>query len=156
MGELNKGDWKWFGHAAHFICSRNCQFHMATQVGKWLVSTVGELWPERSSREVHAEIYDREWFEANQHLLGDTFDAAYMKRFGFEDLGSWGKYETMVFELGNEVCKEPDCMCGLPKPISWSELDSQRYMTAGEATAGHCKFCEKWAQLDAVPQEVES
>jgi hypothetical protein len=156
MGKLitPREDWKWFGHAAHFICSRWCQFHLSTQVGKWLVSTVGEYWPERAVREIHAEVHNPAWLAKNRYLKGDTFDAAYMKEFGFEDIGSWGKYETMVFEIGG-LCKEPDCNCGLPRPSSWSELEGIRYETAGEATKGHYKYCEKWAQLDAVPQEVK-
>lgn len=36
-------EWKWFGHAAHFICSDRCRFHLVTTVGKTLVSTVGDL-----------------------------------------------------------------------------------------------------------------
>ena len=31
------------GHAAHFICGNRCRFHLATYVGKFIVSTVGEL-----------------------------------------------------------------------------------------------------------------
>lgn len=152
---IPREEWKWFGHAAHFICARWCRFHMATQVGKWLVSTVGEYWPERAVREIHAECHDAKWLAENRHLKGDRFDAAYMEKFGFEDLGSWGKYETMVFEVGDKVCTEPDCNCGLPVPVSYSELDGIRYGTAGEATEGHYKFCEKWAQMDSVPVELQ-
>ena len=47
-------DWKWFGHAAHLCVGHDCRFHMATQVGPWLVSTVGEYWGSRSVREIHA------------------------------------------------------------------------------------------------------
>ena len=36
-------DWKWYGMAAHFICAADCLFHMATQVGGYIVSTVGDL-----------------------------------------------------------------------------------------------------------------
>lgn len=51
--------WEWYGHPAHFICGDKCRFHLATKVGKYLVSTVGELWPERRVREIHAEVHDR-------------------------------------------------------------------------------------------------
>ena len=36
-------EWEWFGNAGHFICSNRCRFHLCTKVGKYLVSTVGEL-----------------------------------------------------------------------------------------------------------------
>lgn len=35
-------DWEWFGVAGHFICAHSCKFHLCTQVGKFLVSTIGE------------------------------------------------------------------------------------------------------------------
>jgi hypothetical protein len=91
---------KWFGHAGHFILGHRCRFHLCTQVGKYLVSTVGELWHERGSREIHARIVDPAWFDANRHRLGDDFDAAYFKRFGYDAIGCDRKYETMVFKAG--------------------------------------------------------
>ena len=36
-------DWKWYGTPGHYILADDCIFHMTTQVGKWLVSTVGDL-----------------------------------------------------------------------------------------------------------------
>ena len=80
-GEVTKPqDWKWFRHPGHFICARWCRFHLCTQVGKWLVSTVGEYWPERAVREIHAHCHDPKWFAENRNLKGDYFDSAYMKR----------------------------------------------------------------------------
>ena len=139
----SKRNWKWFGHAGHFICSRWCQFHLCTLVGKYLVSTVGEYWPERGNREIHAKVYDPKWLQENIHRKGDDFDAVYMKRFGFETIGCDRKYETMVF-LAGAVCKVKDCKCGIPS-ISGSELDFGGYNSAGAAAKGHHKLCEKWA-----------
>jgi hypothetical protein len=48
--------WEWFGNAAHLIVSRDCRFHLATLVGPWLISTVGEYFPDERSREIHAEV----------------------------------------------------------------------------------------------------
>jgi hypothetical protein len=78
----------------------------------------------------------------NQHLLGDYFDAVYMKRFGYELIGSDRTFETMVFEAG-KPCEKKDCRCGLPA-ISGTELDFRGYNTAGDATKGHMKLCQKW------------
>ena len=133
---------KWFGHAAHFIGGRNCQFHLATQVNGYLVSTVGELWWERGSREITARHQDPKWFAKNAHLKGDYFDAAYMKRFGFDTLGLDRKYETMVFKAG-KPCARKDCGCGLPE-IDGSELDFAGYSDAGSAARGHMELVEKW------------
>lgn len=38
----------WHGHAQHFICARSCQFRMATSVGPYVISTVGEYDPKGS------------------------------------------------------------------------------------------------------------
>lgn len=143
---MNRDQWEWFGSPGHFICADKCRFHLTTKVGKYLVSTVGELWPERGLREIHAKIYDPQWFKANVSLKCDYFDAAYMERFGFEDIGCDRKYETMVFEAG-ERCDSPGCNCGLPR-INGSELDFGAYNSAGEANAGHLALCEKWAKAE--------
>jgi hypothetical protein len=136
--------WVWFGHAAHFICGRWCQFHMATQVGRYLVSTVGEYWPDRKVREIHAQVHDPDWLLKNARLMGDEFDAAYMKRFGFETIGCDRKYETMVFKAG-EPCTSKGCGCGLPT-IDDSELDFVGSNDAKTATEGHRAMCRKWAR----------
>ena len=141
----DKSIWKWFGHAAHFICGHDCRFHLATLLPSgYLVSTVGEYWPSRAVREIHAESHDPKWLQENQHLLGDYFDAAYMERFGFDTIGYNRKYETMVFKAEKgSACKSKDCGCGLPEIVP-TELDFLGYNTAGKATAGHVELCSKW------------
>ena len=142
--KVEQKDWQWFGHAGHFICAHWCRFHLCTKVGDYLVSTVGEYWPERSSREIHARIHDPAWLARNQHRKGDDFDLAYMERFGFEDIGFERKYETMVFKAG-KPCTSAECGCGLPK-IDSSELDFGAYNDAGTATRGHLAICERWSE----------
>jgi hypothetical protein len=136
--------WKWFGHAGHLIVSRWCQYHLCTQIGEYLISTVGEYWPSRSSREIHAQIHDPKWLNENVHLKGDEFDAAYMSRFGFEDIGCDRKYESYVFKAG-KPCSSPDCNCGLPS-IDGSELDGLPANDAGTAAKNHMQLCWKYAQ----------
>ncbi len=137
-------DWKWFGHAGHLIVSHDCRFHLCTLIGEHLVSTVGEYWPSRQVREIHAEVHDAAWLKENRHLKGDTFDAAYMRRFGYESIGCDRTYETMVFKVSGEVCEKNACNCGLPKIIP-EELDADGYNDAAAATAGHYAMCEKWS-----------
>lgn len=137
--------WKWFGNAGHFICSQWCRFHLCTKVGKYLVSTVGEYWPERAVRKIHAEVHDVAWLAENGALRGDEFDHAYMKRFGYETVGLDRKFETMVFKAG-APCKSEECGgCGLPQ-ISGRELDFAGYNDAASAAQGHLKLCRKWAK----------
>jgi len=135
---------KWYGHAGHFICGHMCRFHLCTKVGKYLVSTVGEMWPSRSSREIHASVYDRKWLEENIHLKGDYFDDAYMKKFGYQEIGSDRKYETMVFRSGKK-CDSPKCGCGIPS-IASPNLDFLAYNDAGSATKGHMDLIKKWSK----------
>lgn len=135
---------RWFGNAGHFICAQWCRFHLTTQVGKYLVSTVGEYWPERSSREIHARVYDPGWLMANAHRKGDEFDFYYMQRFGFQEIGCGRKYETMVFKAG-KPCAAKGCGCGLPS-IDGSELDVGTYNDAKAATEGHMKLVAKWSR----------
>lgn len=141
---ITQDNWEWFGNAAHFICGRGCQFHLATKVGKYLVSTVGELWSAESTRRIHAEIWNPEWWAKNKYKIGDDFDSAYMKEFGFQEVGCGRKYETMVFEAG-EPCNTKGCGCGVPT-ISGSELDFRAYNSSKEARAGHMELCLKWSK----------
>ena len=138
-----KENWIFMPHAGHFICGDKCRFHLNTYVGKYIVSTVGELWLERGSREIHAQVYDPKWLVENKHLKGDEFDNAYFKRFGFEQLGA-GKeslYETMVFKAR----KSKNKCC--PYEIIVEEcVDSKRYGKNEEAVKGHMKLCLKWSK----------
>lgn len=43
---IPESEWEWLGHAAHFICADRCRFHMATKVGGYLVSSVGDMYLE--------------------------------------------------------------------------------------------------------------
>lgn len=40
---MKKENWVWMPHAGHFICGDRCQFKLNTYVGKYIVSTVGEM-----------------------------------------------------------------------------------------------------------------
>ena len=39
---MPKSEWIWMPHAAHYMGYRKCQFRLATYVGDWIVSTIGE------------------------------------------------------------------------------------------------------------------
>ncbi len=129
--------WKWFGHAGHFICSRWCQFHLCTQVGQHLISTVGEYVPPESSREISAECRG-----IKLEGRGDARLADWMKKVGFEEIGCGRTYETMVFRFEG-VCESEDCGCGLPDIVP-NELDLEGYNDAKSATDGHYAMCLRW------------
>lgn len=120
-------EWRWFGTAGHLIVGRWCRFHLCTQVGPWLVSTVGEYVHPR-----HSEGSERA-------------EAKYLERHpNGEEIGYGRTYETMVFRAG-EPCVDPECNCGMPSPTDWNELDSIGYNNRGDATRGHLALCERWA-----------
>lgn len=41
--EIPCTEWIWHGRAAHFICAADCLFHMVTEIGDHVISTVGDL-----------------------------------------------------------------------------------------------------------------
>lgn len=151
MSAIPRAEWKWFGHNGHLIVGQWCRFHLCTQVGPWMVSTVGEYWPERSTREIHASVYDPAWLAKNKSRRGDDFDYAYMKHFGYEEIGCGRKYETMVFRAG-APCNADECgRCGMPIPADFAELNYAPYNDAGSATRGHMEMCEKYAATEPQP-----
>lgn len=115
MTTANK--WKWFGDAGHFICSYKCKFHICTQVGKYLISTVGKM-PRGNDMASH----------------------------DYAEIGCDRLYETLMFRLGTEKCSEPHCNCGLPIPSDWGEIDGDGYNDAGAANRGHLALCKKYAR----------
>lgn len=136
---IQPSDWQWFGHAGHFICAQWCRFHLCTKVGDYLVSTVGEYVPDAQVREILANSRGIVLEGRGDYRLAD-----YMNKIGFEKLGAWGTYETMVFKAGTP-CTSKDCNCGLPT-IDGSELAASRYDSARDAALGHYEFCRKAAK----------
>ncbi len=123
---IPENKWKWFGTPGHFICAQWCRFHLCTQVGRYLISTVGEYIHPRHSQ--GSEQVEPEWLKKN---------------WPGEDIGWDRKYETMVFRAGKK-CSHENCGCGLPE-ISGSELEMRGYNKRGDATNGHLALCRKVA-----------
>jgi len=138
--KITKDKWIWMPHPAHFICSNDCRFVLATRIGKYIVSTVGEYWPDQAVRRIHAEIYDPIWYTENSSKKGDDFDHQYMKKFGYEEIGCGRKYETVV---GHAVKTERQCC---PYSMVDFDLDFQSYNKAEDAYKGHMKMCAKFAK----------
>lgn len=51
MKTIPENKWKWFGSAGHLCVSEYCRFHLATQIGQYLVSTVGDYYPHGKQSE---------------------------------------------------------------------------------------------------------
>lgn len=133
--------WIYMPHPGHFICSKDCRFFLNTYVGKYIVSTVGEMWPERAVREIHAQVHDFKWLNENKHLKGDYFDSAYMNRFGYEQIGCDRLYETMVFKA-----KKSDHKCCPWVQINGDSIDFNGYNKPEDALKGHIELCKKWSE----------
>lgn len=137
----NMENWTWLPRPAHFCCSDKCRFHLATEVGGYIVSTVGELFFDSDVRRLTASVKDKEWFAENEKLKGDYFDIAYMKRFGFEDIGTNRKYETMVFKSTKNYSGEFEI-------VVTECVDSKGYNDDKSAIKGHTELCLKWSKSD--------
>ncbi len=70
MKAIPLSEWRWLGMPAHFICGHRCRFHLATVVGRVLVSSVGAMPP-----------VGKDWGE-------------------WQEVGSGRMCETMVFMAG--------------------------------------------------------
>lgn len=137
MSAILPGDWRWFGHAGHFICAPWCRFHLTTEVGDFLVSTVGEYCPDAPVREILAESRKVKLTGKGDERLGSFLD-----KCGFVEIGVDRKYETMVFRLSPDLC---DCGCGARVVASWSEKMADGYNERADAQRGHYKMCESVA-----------
>ena len=109
--------WKWQGHPGHFISANKCMFRMSTVVGKYLISTIGEYYPN----------------------LGNTRGEEVVR----EPIGYDGQYyETYIFTVG-----ESEMECGCAQVSDWCEIDGKRTSTAKEANLTHMEMCYKYAMM---------
>jgi len=139
---VGKDKWVWMPHPAHFICSYDCKFVLATKVGKYIISTVGEYFPDAPIREIMATSRG-----VKLEGIGDARRHDFMKKIGFEELGIGRLYETMVFKAVKSSVKGKNACPACPFQISsGSDLDFMGYKTSKEAYEGHMKMCKKWAK----------
>lgn len=79
---IPREEWRWGGMAGHWCLGGRCRFHLRTEIGGLLVSTVGEA--------------------------PDSLDPSKFTTCG----ASEHVHETMVFRLYGEPCARPECGCG--------------------------------------------
>ena len=115
---MKKEDWIWMPHPAHFCCASRCFFRLATYVGKYIVSTVGEM---------EATEIDRKFNPDSQ----------------FAEVGLDRLYETMVFHARKSNCKA----CKYEIIVKKGEIEAQGYNSPEEAMQGHMELCEKYSNI---------
>jgi len=106
---IPESKWKWFGLPMHFICSDLCRYHLGTQVGKYLVSSVGLMYIDGKAETVGATGYYEVYvFEAGLPQecgcpsLGDHIEG---QRFGFDtEHPEAGHTETDAYH--REMCEK--------------------------------------------------
>lgn len=137
--KVKKENWIWMPHPAHLCVSDNCRFKLATYVGGYIVSTVGEYVPDSSVREIFNKIRN-----LNLKGMGDEREADFLKKNDFEEIGYDRKYETMVFKA-----KKSKLECCPYEIIVSKEVDMEGYNDAKSAYKGHLRLCKKWSNLNA-------
>jgi hypothetical protein len=132
-------------HAGHLIIGPWCRFHVATYVGNYLVSTVGEYVPDEPVREILAQSRG-----ITLQGRGDARLADWQQRCGYQELGYQRLYETMVFV----AAPNPEYPCCPWTAADWSEIAMRGYMEPNEAMDGHLELCREWAGKPIVVKEI--
>jgi len=112
---IPESEWIWDGHQAHLRVT--CEFHLATRVGDYIVSTVGEYRPQSGRAD------------------GAQYGLEYAR---FETIGSGRLFETFVFRTSGE---------GLGTPDTFDEVDTEIANDHNTARLNHMAMCRKYAGL---------
>lgn len=70
MKKIPPAKWEWFGYAGHFIAANSCRFRMCTKVGKYLISTVGDMHYKEDGERKTLGAGDDSFFETYVFLAG--------------------------------------------------------------------------------------
>lgn len=119
-------------HAGHFVCGRDCSFHLNTYVNGYIVSTVGEYQPSTVFEEVKMKV--------NGKMVTHDVHRARREDDPPAEIGHKRLYETMVFAGKRSTEK---CCPYVAK--RWKDLDFAGYNDAGAAYQGHLKMVKKWS-----------
>jgi len=55
--------WKHYGNAGHLCVANLCRFHLCTEVGEYLVSTVGEYYRDQNNKNMTALGFGKQFYE---------------------------------------------------------------------------------------------
>ena len=121
---IPESKWLWFPFPGHLIVGNWCRFHLCTQIGEYLISTVGRYVHPRHSK--GSEIAEANYLRENPNG---------------EEIGFGRHYETMVFKVTGKICTAPGCGCAMPE-IDGAECGFDGYENPQAALIGHRKMCE--------------
>jgi hypothetical protein len=63
--------WVWYGHAGHLCVADRCRFHLCTEVGQYVISTVGDYYLDGKRETIGAG--DESFFETYVfNIIGTT------------------------------------------------------------------------------------
>ena len=90
---IPESEWVWMGHPAHFCDAANCGFRLATKVGAFIISTVGEYYPG-GSPEMQPIGFNR-YFETYVFRVGEVIECGCIKPSDWTEIDSDG-YQTAI------------------------------------------------------------
>lgn len=86
---IPENEWIWQGHPGHFCAASYCRFHLATRVGDYLISTVGDYYtnPEDGERkEIGYSADGSAWFETYVFKVAGTLDCGCAEVDGWSEI----------------------------------------------------------------------
>lgn len=106
------------GYAGHFMMCRDCQFHLTTEVGDFVVSTIGDYCPD-------GELTNRV-----EIIKGYNFQTKVFQFMGYSC---------------SDICLY---VTRTPLNLNYSNaIETKNYNTAGEAQEGHRKLCQIYLKI---------
>lgn len=98
---IAQSKWIWFGHAAHYICARRCRWHLCTQVGQWLVSSVGDF--RIKDDEAMSPIGLEHFFETMVFRAEPNLCTAPDCQCGMPKIVKWQEEEVLTYQTAGEA-----------------------------------------------------
>jgi hypothetical protein len=105
--------WEWYGHGAHFYGSDQCSFRMTTRVGEYLISTVGDWYPQGIKGDrIPVHTLSKSFFETMVFPAGERMEC------GCTDTARLQPEETVHYLTAREAQQGHLATCR-----KWARLD---------------------------------
>ena len=102
--------WKWFGNAGHLCVSSDCRFHLCTQVGLFMVSTVGEYRPAHK-KDGFETVGGGRLYETMVFNAGKPCSEKECGKCGMPIPGDWGELDMAPYNTAAAATKGHYAMC---------------------------------------------
>lgn len=116
---IPESEWIWMGHAAHFIGAGECLFQLATRVGDFIISSVGDWRPK--GNQTPCEPLGLERWSFYETYVFPASD--YEQPCGCWDLGSLAEIEGKRFKTGREAQDAHRTMCYKYAALSAADVE---------------------------------